>query len=159
MASKKSTAASDDLLGGAPGDDLLGGDPAEAKPARKTKAKAKPAEAAPAAEAKPARKTKAKAAEAAEPEAKPARKPKARAAAAEGDRTPRGQGKFYYAMEEKAALAKRISGLKKPMSMTELAEKFEVETWQARRAVNEILVKEGKGTCEKVGTTLVYTPA
>ena len=61
--------------------------------------------------------------------------------------------------DEKAALAKKIGAGKKPISTKELAEKFEVPTWQVRRAINEILVPEGKGAVEKTGNVLTYTPA
>ena len=138
---KKNAAAAgdDDLLGGAPtgsgggGDDLLGGTPAKKAPAKKAAGK----------DAAPAKKA-------------PAKKAPAKDAVV---RSERGAGKFYFDPEEKAALAKKIAASKKPISTKELAEKFEVETWKVRRAINEVLVPDGKGTVEKEGNALVYTPA
>lgn len=136
--------ADDDLLGGAPsgGDDLLGGAPAKGK----GKGKAAPAK-------KAAGKPAAKGAKAAAP-AKKAAKPKAEAT----ERSARGEGKFYMTPEEKADLAKKIGTLKSPVSTKELAEKYQVETWKVRRAINEVLVPENKGKVEKVGNVLQYTP-
>jgi DNA-binding XRE family transcriptional regulator len=61
--------------------------------------------------------------------------------------------------DEKDSLAKKIATSKKPISTKELAEKYEVPTWQIRRAIAEILVPNGKGSTEKVGSSLTYTPA
>lgn len=150
MARKPSATAAaatdDDLLGGK-SDDLLAGKPKGKKAAAKTAAAEKPA----------AKKAAAKTAEKPAAAEKPARTKKAAAPAA--DRSARGTGKFYMEMDEKADLAKKIGAGKKPATTAELAEKFGVETWKVRRAINEILVKEGKGTVEKVGTTLTYKPA
>jgi hypothetical protein len=132
MAKTKAAAAADD--------DLLSGAPSDAAPAKKAAAK----------KTAPAKKAAAKSAP-----AKKAAKPKAEPT---GERSARGAGKFYMDPEEKAALAKQIGANKKPVSTKELAEKHEVETWKIRRAINEVLVPEGKGTVEKQGNVLVYKP-
>lgn len=145
--------AADDLLGGTPpADDLLGGDAAapKAKAAAKSKANGKAKPAAKAAKAdKPAAKAKAE---------KAPKEPKAAKAAAATNRGPKGSGKFYMDPDELAALQKKIGTQKKPLSSKELAEKFETDTWKARTAA-AALVKAGKGSMAKVGSTLVYTPA
>lgn len=151
MATKKSAAAADDdLLGGTPGDDLLD---SNAKPS-KTKGKGKPAAKAakgkPVAKAAKADKPAAKAAKADKPAAKAPRTPS-------GPRGAKGTGKFYFPVEEMEALQKKVSSLKKPTSTKEIAEKFEVPTWRARLAA-AALVKNGKGTLEKSGSVLVFTP-
>jgi hypothetical protein len=129
-------------------DDLLGGAPADAAPAKKAAAK----------KAAPAKKAATKAAaKPAAPAKKAAAKPKAVAEPA-GERSARGAGKFYMDPEEKATLAKQIGANKKPVTTKELAEKHEVETWKVRRAINEVLVPEGKGSVEKQGNVLVYKP-
>lgn len=186
MSTKKDATAdkeAEELLSGAPQDDDLlagAGDTAKpkakkaavaaktAKPAAKT---AKGAAAKPAAEAKPAKapaEPKAKANGAAKPAAKPEAKAKTNGAAkpAKPAKAPgapkakgvRGQGKFYPDPAVMDPLRKQIAGVKKEISTRELAERFSVETWQARLAA-AALAKEGKGSMSKVGSVLVYTPA
>lgn len=142
----------DDLLGGSGGDDLLGA-PAAKRATKKAEA------AAPAAKKAAAKPAKAEAAAPAPAAKKAAAKPAKAEAAAPSTAAPRGTGKFYMSVEDKEALAKKIGTSKKAATTTELAEKFEAATWQVRRAINEVLVPAGKGTVEKVGNALTYTPA
>lgn len=175
MATKKTATAADtdDLLGGTPTavDDLLGGEPGD-KPAKPAKAKAKAAAAKPAAKAvkaaapaavKPAKKAvtsgAAKAAVAEKPAkpAKVAKVPKATNGAAAGPKSAKGQGKFYTAPDEMAALVKKAGTFKKPVTTREAAEKLETPTWRARLAL-AALAAAGSGSLSKVGPTLTYTP-
>lgn len=159
MAKKNAPNVEDDLLGGTPaaGDDLLGGDPAADKPAGK-KAPAKKA-AKPAAKAdKPAAKTAA---------AKPAKadKPAKEAKAAPAKKGARavgvkGQGKFFFPVEsdEFKDLRKKLAAKKGAISTKEAAEAYSTDTWKVRLVMAHMVNKEGKGTLEKTGNVLVYTP-
>lgn len=150
MAKKSVPVDENDLLAGV-GDDPL----SDAAPAKTGKSKPAAKEAVFAAKAaKPAAKA------AAAPAAKPAKAPKApKEEATERTVTERGAGKFYMDADERADLAKKISANKKPISTKDLAAKYETDTWKVRRAINEVLVPDGKGSVEKVGNSLVYTPA
>jgi hypothetical protein len=183
MATKKPEAeGADDLLGGTPpADDLLAADakPTKAKgkagkaPSKAAKPAGKAAKpAGKATPAKPASKPAAKAAGKAAPakgkpaegEGKPAAKAAKKAAAkfpkapkGGGARGVRGQGAFYPDPAIMEPLKKQVAQVKKAMTTKELAEKFNVKTWQARLAAAD-LVKNGKGKLEKSGSVLVYTP-
>lgn len=167
----------EDLLGGEPKDDLLAADakPSKPKKAATSKAKgtakaangaAKPAAKATAAKgakaangaAKPtAKASKAAANGAANGATKPAKAAKPKAAKSGEARSIRGSGKFFPDPAVMDPLRKQIASLKKPLTTKEIAEKFQVLTWQARLGAVG-LAKEGKGNLAKVGSVLVYTP-
>jgi hypothetical protein len=119
--------------------DLVGTAPTVSKPGKGTTAK-KAAKAATPAAAKPAAK------------AKPAK-----AKGGTAGTGVRGQGKFYFAPDKKAALAAQLKRLKKPTTTAEYAAEHNVPTWQVRLAAR-VLEGEKLMALKQSGAVLTMHP-
>lgn len=79
------------------------------------------------------------------------------AKASTGERSPRGQGKFYMSPEERTKIANNLAKLKTPTTTQDFAGKHDLPTWKVRLAA-VTLVGQKKMALKKDGAVLVMHP-